>query len=664
MNSPGVANLLAVFFHRLSNNYGSRFLVWGSAAAFLATGSQALSQANSQPKAPDVTWTLQSLANRKQEQIDLAKPLQAFHGFQFKNEIARSGITFRHQIVDDCGKELKAILYDHGTGLTAADIDGDGRIDIFFVNQIGGCELWRNLGDGKFENITASAGVGLPGRVCVGASFADLDNDGLPDLFVTTVKFGNVLFKNLGGGKFKDISKEAGLDFVGHSSAGVMFDFDNDGLLDIFLVNTGTYTTEEKGRGGYYVGVTNVAMGFSMEDRKEPSILYKNLGGMKFKNVSKEMHLQHDLWSGDATFCDVNADGFPDLFVLNMAGGSRYYENQGGKGFVDKTAQYFPKTPSGAMGVKFFDFNQDGLIDLYVTDMHSDMSPPQNIAGERNFRLSFEKSKSEPWCGASWTEEERANALKTLVYGNAFYLNQGAGKYQEVSDQINAETYWPWGLSVGDLNADGFEDVFITSGMGYPFRYSLNNVLLNEGGKRFYDAEFLLGVEPRLNSQIDEVYFTCDCSGEDKKNPLCYHKKGLLPVRGVLSSRSSLMFDVDGDGDLDLVVEDFNDRPQVLISNLTSKKAIHYLKIKLVGTKSNRDGLGATVHVKAGGKTYTQYYDGKSGYFAQSLLPMYFGLGDATRIDSIDVIWPSGTKQVISSGITPNHQMEIKEASN
>ena len=548
--------------------------------------------------------------------------------------------------------------------MTAADVDGDGKIDVFFVNQIGGCELWRNVGGGKFENITEKAGVGLPGRVCVGASFADLDNDGLPDLFVTTVKGGNVLFKNLGGGRFKDISKEAGLDYVGHSSAAVMFDYDNDGLLDIFLVNTGVYTTDVKGRGGYYVGVTNVAMGFSMDDRKEPSILYKNLGGMKFKNVSKETHLLHDLWSGDATFCDVNGDGYPDLFVLNMAGGSKYYENQGGKSFVDKTAQYFPRTPSGAMGVKFFDFNQDGLIDLYVTDMHSDMSPLQNRVGEKNFTLEFEKAKSEPWCGAEWSAEERANSLKNLIYGNAFYLNQGGGKYTEISDPANAETYWPWGLSVGDLNADGYEDVFITSGMGYPFRYSINSVLLNEGGRRFRDAEFLLGVEPRAGMQVDEVYFTCDCSGEDKKNPLCYHKKGLLPVRGVLSSRSSLMFDVDGDGDLDLIVEDFNDRPQVLISNLTAKKTIHYLKIKLVGTKSNRDGLGATVKVKAGGKTYTQYYDGKSGYFAQSLLPMYFGLGNATKIEAIEIKWPSGTQQVITSGLGINQQMEIKEGAN
>jgi len=278
--------------------------------------------------------------------------------------------------------------------------------------------------------------------------------------------------------------------------------------------------------------------------------------------------------------------------------------------------------------------------------------------------LKFEKSKSESWCGASWTAEERANATKDLIYGNAFYLNQGEGKYTEVSDQINAETYWPWGMSVGDLNADGYDDVFITQGMGYPFRYGINSLLINDGGKKFIDGEFLVGIEPRAGNAIDEVYFTCDCSGEDKKNPLCYHKKGLLPIRGVLSSRSSLMVDLDDDGDLDLVVADFNDRPQILISNLTARKAIHYLKIKLVGAKSNRDGLGATVHVKAGGKTYTQYYDGKSGYFSQSLLPMYFGLADATTIDSIDVTWPSGAKQKISSGIAINKQMEIKEPAN
>jgi len=199
----------------------------------------------------ETAWSLKALEGRKKEQFAAAKQFKAFYSFQFTNEIDRSQITFHHHIVDDCARYVKATIYDHGTGLAAADVDGDGKIDLFFVNQIGGCQLWRNLGAGKFENITALAGVGLENKICVGASFADLDNDGLPDLFVTTVKMGNVLFKNLGGGKFRDVSKESSLDYVGHSSGAVFFDYDNDGLLDLFVANVGVYTTDERGRGGY-----------------------------------------------------------------------------------------------------------------------------------------------------------------------------------------------------------------------------------------------------------------------------------------------------------------------------------------------------------------------------------------------------------------------------
>ena len=606
--------------------------------------------------------TLRSLEENKQRQVQAAKAWKTFHDFQFSNRYEESGIRFEHHPVDDAAKDYKAVHYDHGNGLSVADVDGDGRLDIYFVNQLGGSQLWRNLGNGKFEDVTAVAGVGLADKICVGASFADIDNDGLPDLFVTTVRMGNVLFKNLGRGKFKDLTVESGLSVrrAAHSSGAVFFDFNKDGLLDLFVANVGVYTRNEKGRGGFYLGRSDAFQGWQFPARSEQSILYQNLGGGKFEDVSRKVGLEHRGWSGDATFCDLNLDGYPDLYVLSMSGDDKYYENDGGQRFVEKTAAYFPKTPWGAMGVKFFDHNLDGLMDLYVTDMHSDMTTVQIKAGDKDFNPKFEKQKSDVWCSAEWSPATLQSASNCIL-GNAFYQNQGNGRFIEVSGSIGAETYWPWGISVADLNADGYEDVFVAAGMGYPLRYAINSVLLNESGQRFVDSEFVLGVEPRNGNQIEKEFFTLDCSGEDKKHPLCRGKTGVLSVTGTLSSRSSVAFDLDDDGDLDLVTNEWNDHPQVLISNLSEKKPIHYLKIKLIGTASNRDGLGTTVKVHCGSKTYTGYNDGKSGHLSQSSMPLYFGLDATAMIDRIEVLWASGKQQLLTERIPVDKLLTITE---
>jgi hypothetical protein len=608
--------------------------------------------------------TLRFLEANKQKQVQSAKAWKCFHEFQFSDRYEESGLRFEHRPVDDAAKNYKAVHYDHGNGLAVADVDGDGRLDIYFVNQIGGNQLWRNVGQGRFENITTTAGVGLDDKISVTASFADMDNDGRPDLFVTTVRMGNFLFKNLGQGQFKDVTPESGLSAGRplHSSGAVFFDFNNDGRLDLFVTNVGIYTTDEKGRGGFFIGREDAFQGWRFRSRSEQSVLYQNLGGGKFKDVSKETSLEHRGWSGDATFCDLNEDGYPDLYVPSMSGDDKYYENDQGKRFVEKTAAHFPKTPWGTMGVKFFDYNLDGLMDLFVTDMHSDMTGAQIRAGEKDYSPRFEKQKSEAWCSIEWSAADFARASANNILGNAFYQNQGQGKFIEVSDKIGAETFWPWGISVADLNADGYEDVFVSAGMGYPLRYAINSLLLNEAGQRFVDSEFVLGVEPRKSNRIEKEFFTLDCSGEDKKNALCRDKTGLLTVLGSTSSRSSAALDLDEDGDLDIVTNEWSDHPQVLLSNLSERKQIHYLKIKLIGTVSNRDGLGATIKVHCGSKTYSRYQDGKSGYLSQSSAPLYFGLAEANKIDRIDVRWPSGKSQVLTEQIPVNALISITEA--
>jgi enediyne biosynthesis protein E4 len=306
------------------------------------------------------------------------------------------------------------------------------------------------------------------------------------------------------------------------------------------------------------------------------------------------------------------------------------------------------------MGVKFFDYDNDGRMDLFITDMHSDMWAD---AGPED-----EKKKAPKPLG----EDMLMGPTGSFIFGNALYHNLGSGKFEEVSDRMGVENYWPWGPSVGDFNADGWDDIFIASSMNFPFRYGINSLLLNNRGQKFLDAEFLLGVEPRREGRTYTPWFELDCSKvrPDAKvyyQVPCKGQTGKITVMAPLGSRSAAVFDLDNDGDLDIVTNEFNSPPQILVSNLAARRQIHWLKVKLTGTASNRDGLGAFVRVTAGDRTLTKYNDGKSGYLSQSSLPLYFGLGDAQKVDRVEVDWPSGRKQVITRDLRVNDVMQITE---
>ncbi len=608
------------------------------------------------------------LLERGRQEAEAAASSRVFHDFRFTDRRDTSGITFENRIVDDAGKAYKKVHYDHGTGLCAADVDGDGQPDLYFVTQLGSDELWKNVGGGRFVDITDEAGLRMPDAIAVGCSFADIDNDGDPDLFVTTVRHGNRLFENLGGGRFRDITAQAGVGYVGHSSGAVFFDYDGDGLLDLFVANVGVYTTARKGPGGYYLGRRDAFHGHTHRDRAEASILYHNLGANRFKDVTREVGLVDLSWSGDATVIDVNDDGFPDLYVLDMQGENHVWLNEGGRRFRDATAGYFPKTPWGAMGVKVFDFDGDGRLDLFVTDMHSDMwvnIPPGDWAAEAT------KADSAP------APPDFFPAGKDrFIFGNALFANRAAGRFEDVSDAVGAETYWPWGPSVDDLNADGWDDIFIASGMNFPHRYGVNSVLLNEAGRRFLPSEFVLGVEPRPNGATEQVWFTLDCRGAERGEFFCavcaesgaaalgcrHDATGRLTMIGSLGTRAAVVLDLDGDGDLDIVTNEFNAPPQVLVSDLAQRHHVDFLQVRLRGTRSSRAGLGAQVTVVLpGGRRILKVLDGKTGYLSQSDLPLYFGLGDADHADSLQVRWPSGRRQRVAGPIKSRQTVGVVE---
>jgi hypothetical protein len=618
--------------------------------------------------APDKKWenvetVTKMIADRAKAQRAAAKSLKTFHDFAFTDGLASSGIRFHHRIVDCAGRHYKASHYDHGNGVVIADVDGDDLLDIYFITQVGSNQLWRNLGNGRFEDITKSAGVGLSDPIGVTAAFADIDNDDDADLYVTTVRGGNVLYENDGKGHFTDITASAGLEYSGHSSAAVFFDYNRDGLLDLYLCNVGKYTTEtilhvlddsttrkyESGEYSYYEGMKDAFAGQLKPKRFETSRMYKNLGNKRFSDVTKDLGLEDNNWTGDACPMDLNRDGWIDLYVLNMQGHDDYYENYKGESFIQRSREFFPATPWGAMGIQVLDYDNDGAFDIYITDMHSDMS--ECIEPDR------ETLKSDMQFPESFLDRGGIPS----IYGNAFYRNTGSGKFEEISDKIGAENYWPWGLSAEDINADGYDDVFITSSMNFPFRYGLNALKLNNRGAGFVGVECIMGVEPRPDGRVFTPWYELDCSGADRDVPDCEGLFGRIEKKSPLGSRSSVVFDIDGDGDLDIVTCDFGSEPLVLLSNLSAKRDIHYLKLNLVGTKSCRDGLGAIVKIQTGTRTYTKVYDGLSGYMSHSLYPLYFGLDDADKVDTIEIIWPSGQVQVLDGPIEVNRLLTITE---
>ena len=206
----------------------------------------------------------------------------------FRDAAAEAGLDFQMGFLpNEQGETFKINLYDHGCGVAIGDSNGHGHDDIYFLNQLGPNALFENKGDGTFVEKTDEAGVALPDRISNGATFTDYDNDGDQDLFVTSTRGGNVLFRNRGDGTFEEVTEEAGLAYVGHSQTAVFFDYDNDGHLDLYVANTAEWTSDEfDAKSSYFIGKGKSGLAAVIDSTKEDNLLYHNNRDGTFTNVT------------------------------------------------------------------------------------------------------------------------------------------------------------------------------------------------------------------------------------------------------------------------------------------------------------------------------------------------------------------------------------------
>jgi len=491
-----------------------------------------------------------------------------------------------------------------GTGVTIGDFDNDGKPDIFVVSKTESCRLFRNLGNFKFEDVTEKAGIGDKGDAAriwkFGATFVDVNNDGLLDIYVCRFDAPNLLYINQGDGTFKEMAHEYGLDVKDSSVMAAFCDFDRDGFLDLYLTtNMLGITSDDGGRRGY---------------------LFHNQGNGTFQNVTDKAGMDVRARSHSATWWDYDNDGWPDLYVACDYGvpDFLYHNNRDGT-FTNVSGRVLPHTSFSSMGSDYGDVNNDGLIDFIVADMASAThEKDQRMMADSRTRLSDRPD------GASTV---------TKIPRNALLINTGTGYCQEAAFLAGvASTDWTWSIRLVDLDNDGRLDLHVTN--GFPYDPNVDVV------KRQMSAE---GVAESIRIMME--------SPIRAEKHIALRNLGNLQFEDVSAawgldqlgvSFGAAFGDLDGDGDLDLVYTNYHDGVTILRNDCETG---HRVVFDLRGTTSNHFGIGATIRIESALGVQVSTLELSRGYQSSSEPILHFGLGEDTVIKRLVLTWPSGRVQ-------------------
>lgn len=590
----------------------------------------------------------------------------ASHGWSLLQELpsSRTGIRFVNQLHEsDTNNPLFYEYYYNGAGMAVGDVDNDGLSDIFFGANMEKSRLYLNEGGLKFRDITEQSDINTEGSWVTGVCMVDINQDGWMDIYLSVGgniddDYRNLLYISNGQKEhlaFTERARETGLQDDGYSTQASFFDYDRDGDLDMYLV-TSAMNVPNKNSVRRPVGDgTHITT-----DR-----LYRNEGIdpesrlPRFRNVSREAGITWDGFGLGSCICDINRDGWPDIYVCNdYITNDLLYINQRDGTFRNEIREYFKHVSYSTMGMDIADFNNDGLVDVFTLDMlPEDYFRKRIMAG--NMR-SYERYSAE--ISADYLEQYIRNMLQ---------LNNGAinGQYSfsEIGQLAGVfETDWSWAPLFADFDNDTYKDLFISNGIPH----DLTNM--------DYSALWITTIRknPSIDFQVLRAILMKDLNakGNVKKPNVIFRNTGGYVFENVSEkwgmvlpsySTSAVFSDLDNDGDLDLVVNNLNDPASVYRNNLINKgkpdSLSHYLVIHLSGSAFNRNGIGSSITLYHDERLQFYEHFPVRGFQATLDRKIHFGLGDIRVVDSLIIQWPDGKIQCLYD-IAANRSLVLKHA--